>query len=159
DSRVAAGSKPCRRLMSSSDATVNCRRPMRWFSVRPGDGGRPLRFRRAEPPSIFPSTGSAGATGEIAMNPSLFVTGTDTGVGKPLIAAALLAAFARRGVKVVGMKPVASGSQTTTEGLRNEDALALIEHSNIAAPYRLVNPYCFEPAIAPHIAAAEAGVR
>ena len=57
------------------------------------------------------------------------------------------------------MKPVASGSQHTAAGLRNEDALALMLASNVAAPYDRVNPYCFEPAISPHIAADEAGVR
>lgn len=90
---------------------------------------------------------------------SIFVTGTDTGVGKTLIAQALIHAYARAGMKAAGMKPVASGAQATPEGLRNEDALALIAQANVPLPYALVNPYCFEPAIAPHIAAAEAGVR
>jgi dethiobiotin synthetase len=56
------------------------------------------------------------------------------------------------------MKPVASGSQRTPDGLRNEDALALMQASNVAAPYTRVNPYCFEPAISPHIAAEEANI-
>lgn len=56
------------------------------------------------------------------------------------------------------MKPVASGSQRTTKGLRNDDAEQLIEASNVFAPYEEVNPYAFEPAIAPHLAAKEAGV-
>lgn len=92
-------------------------------------------------------------------NPSLFVTGTDTEVGKTLVAAAVLHRLVAGGLKAVGMKPVASGCRLTEEGLRNDDALSLMEQSNVAAPYGLVNPYCFEPAIAPHIAAAEAGVR
>jgi dethiobiotin synthetase len=79
------------------------------------------------------------------------VTGTDTGVGKTLIAAALIHKLAQQGKKVVGMKPVASGGR--------DDALALMAEVNVEAPYELVNPYCFEPAIAPHIAAAQAGVR
>lgn len=89
---------------------------------------------------------------------SLFITGTDTGVGKTLVAGELIAGLVRQGKKVVGMKPVASGSRMTAEGLRNDDALNLIAHSNVSAPYSLINPYCFEPAIAPHIAAAEARV-
>ncbi len=90
---------------------------------------------------------------------SLFVTGTDTGSGKTLVTAALLAAFSRRGSRVAGMKPVASGAQATAGGLRSDDALALLEQSNVSIPYALANPYCFQPAIAPHIAAQEAGVR
>jgi dethiobiotin synthetase len=56
------------------------------------------------------------------------------------------------------MKPIASGSEHTPVGLRNADALALAAASNVAARYAAVNPYCFEPAISPHIAAVEAGI-
>ena len=87
-----------------------------------------------------------------------FITGTDTGVGKSVIATALVRGFVVQGLHVAVMKPVASGSQRTPDGLRNEDALALMAVSNVAAPYGLVNPYCFEPPISPHIAAQEAGV-
>jgi dethiobiotin synthetase len=90
---------------------------------------------------------------------SFFVTGTDTEVGKTVIATALVRGLVAQGLRVAVMKPVASGSQRTPEGLRNEDALALIQASNVAAPYARVNPYCFEPAISPHIAAEEAGIR
>jgi dethiobiotin synthetase len=86
----------------------------------------------------------------------IFITGTDTGVGKTIIAAALVRALVAQGQRVAVMKPVASGSQRTPEGLRNEDALTLMAASNVAAPYDQVNPYCFEPAISPHIAAEEA---
>jgi len=89
---------------------------------------------------------------------ALFVTGTDTGVGKTRVAAALCRAFAARGRRVAAMKPVASGCILTPEGLRNEDALALLAAMNVRAEYSTVNPYAFEPAIAPHIAALEAGV-
>jgi dethiobiotin synthetase len=89
---------------------------------------------------------------------ALFVTGTDTGVGKTRVAAALCRAFAARGRRVAAMKPVASGCSVTPEGLRNEDALALLAAMNVRADYSTVNPYAFEPAIAPHIAALEAGV-
>lgn len=88
----------------------------------------------------------------------LFVTGTDTGVGKTLVAAGLMHALRSQGLRVAGMKPVASGSAMTPEGLRNEDALTLQAAASRPWPYETVNPYTFEPAIAPHIAAAEAGV-
>jgi len=87
-----------------------------------------------------------------------FVTGTDTGVGKTLVACALLAGFAGRGMKAVGMKPVACGVEPGAGGLVNDDVERLIGASNVAAPREHVNPYCFEPPIAPHIAARQAGV-
>ena len=87
-----------------------------------------------------------------------FITGTDTEIGKTVVATALVRGLVAHGLRVAVMKPVASGSQHTPEGLRNEDALALIQASNVAAPYDCVNPYCFEPAISPHIAAEEAGI-
>ncbi len=89
----------------------------------------------------------------------LFVTGTDTGVGKTRIAAGLCLAFAASGQRVSAMKPVASGCTRTPDGLRNDDAMALLGAMNIRATYAEVNPYAFEPAIAPHIAALEAGIR
>lgn len=92
------------------------------------------------------------------MTRGIFITGTDTGVGKSLIACALIHAFKMRNLKVAGMKPVASGSVMTAKGLRNEDALALQSVMNVHAPYRIINPYCFAPAIAPHLAARDAGV-
>ena len=87
----------------------------------------------------------------------LFVTGTDTGVGKTRIAAALCVAYAARRKRVAAMKPVASGCTQTSAGLRNEDAEALLAAMTVRAAYDEVNPYAFEPAIAPHIAASEAG--
>lgn len=87
-----------------------------------------------------------------------FITGTDTGVGKTLVAAALIRRHGQRGARVVGMKPVASGCVLTPQGLRNEDALALMEHATVKVPYERVNPYAFEPPIAPHLAAAAVGV-
>ena len=86
-----------------------------------------------------------------------FVTGTDTSVGKTRVAAALCHAFANAGLKVAGMKPIASGCTAAPGGLRNDDALALIAAMNVRASYADVNPYAFEPAIAPHIAAGDCG--
>jgi dethiobiotin synthetase len=86
-----------------------------------------------------------------------FVTGTDTGVGKTCVAEALLNALARRNERAVGMKPIASGCRLTAQGLRNEDAERLARAASVAADYGDINPYAFEPAIAPHLAAAQAG--
>ena len=87
-----------------------------------------------------------------------FITGTDTGVGKTLIACAILKAYGNRGLRVIGMKPIAAGAVAEGTGLVNDDVMALKAASNVAAADDLVNPYCFAPAIAPHVAAAEAGV-
>ncbi|MBV8910873.1 MAG: dethiobiotin synthase, partial [Gammaproteobacteria bacterium] len=81
----------------------------------------------------------------------LFVTGTDTGVGKTVIACALVRGLRQCGLQVAVMKPVASGARRTPEGLRNDDALALIDAAGSSASYADVNPYCFEPAVSPHI--------
>jgi dethiobiotin synthetase len=88
-----------------------------------------------------------------------FVTGTDTGVGKTLVTLGLMRRLQDRGRRVVAMKPVASGCQHTAQGLRNADALLLQQQSSLPLEYSEVNPYAFEPAIAPHLAAAEAGYR
>lgn len=92
------------------------------------------------------------------MNRGWFVTGTDTGVGKTRAACALIAALAQAGLRVAGMKPVASGAHATAAGPRHADAETLARAANVAAAYEDVNPYCFLPAIAPHIAADAAGV-
>lgn len=91
--------------------------------------------------------------------PGVFVTGTDTGVGKSLVAAGLVALLGSRGCRAVGLKPVATGAERTVAGLRNEDALLLNAASTVPIPLALTNPYCFEPAIAPHLAAEDAGVQ
>jgi len=85
------------------------------------------------------------------MTIGFFVTGTDTGVGKTLVACALLHAFAAKGKSVVGMKPVAAGM----EGGRLADVDALIAASSVRGERQWVNPYAFTPPIAPHIAAAQ----
>ncbi|MCL4154439.1 UNVERIFIED_CONTAM: hypothetical protein GTU68_013158 [Idotea baltica] len=89
---------------------------------------------------------------------SLFVTGTDTEVGKTRISVALMALLAKSGHRIAGMKPVASGCELTSKGLRNDDALQLKRQATVPLPYDLMNPYAFEPAIAPHIAAEKIGV-
>jgi len=92
------------------------------------------------------------------VRPGFFVTGTDTGVGKTAVACLLTSGLAASGLKVAVMKPVAAGAASTPEGLRNEDALALMACSSIEARYESVNPYCLAEPIAPHIAAADAGI-
>ncbi len=89
----------------------------------------------------------------------VFVTGTDTGVGKTWVSLGLMAALQAQSWSVVGMKPVSAGCERTPEGLRNEDALLLQRQASVAQPYERVNPVALEPPVAPHIAAAEAGVR
>lgn len=90
---------------------------------------------------------------------SFFVTGTDTGVGKTLVSAALLHALAPRYPRVVGMKPVAAGT-TLMDGLQvNDDVQALRAASNCRVPPALDNPVLLPDPVSPHIAAARAGVR
>ncbi len=107
------------------------------------------------------------------MNRTWFVTGTDTAVGKTTIASALLHQFHGNGLSTLGMKPVATGCHYDDGLWINGDVEQLVRHSSLpvlrspdgfipnkdrAVPWQMVNPYAFEPAIAPHIAAAEAGV-
>lgn len=92
------------------------------------------------------------------MQHAYFIAGTDTDVGKTTVAAGLLHAAARHGWSTLGAKPVASGCAWTADGWRNADALALMAQSTLQLPYDAINPYAFEPAIAPHLAAREAGV-
>ena len=109
--------------------------------------GHPDRPREPDTTDRLPFTGHG-----------FFVTGTDTGVGKTLIACALLHGFGARGLRVIGMKPVAAGATMDHGRLVNADVTALRTASNVTAPDDLVNPYCFAPPIAPHIAAARAGI-
>ncbi len=84
-----------------------------------------------------------------------FITGTDTGVGKTLICCALLHGFAAQGKRVVGIKPVAAGC---ADGGQHEDVRQLRAAGNVLASGGQINPYCFVPAAAPHLAAQFAGV-
>ncbi len=89
---------------------------------------------------------------------TIFITGTDTGVGKTLVACALLRRLHAEGQSAAGFKPVAAGARRTPQGLRNEDAEALLAESAPGLRYEEVNPYCLEPAVAPHLAARAAGI-
>jgi dethiobiotin synthetase len=83
-----------------------------------------------------------------------FLTGTDTEVGKTFAACALLHAARARGLSTLAMKPVAAGVDAAG---RNEDVERLIAASSVKAARALVNPYCFDRPIAPHLAAADEG--
>lgn len=91
------------------------------------------------------------------MAKTFFVTGTDTDAGKTLVATALLTAANQLGKSTAAVKPVAAGCETTESGLRNDDALALQSAMSLDLPYEQINPVALEPAIAPHIAAEQAG--
>jgi dethiobiotin synthetase len=88
-----------------------------------------------------------------------FVTGTDTGVGKTLVSAALLHTLARHHARVVGMKPVAAGLVQQSGAWVAEDALALRAASTVAVPPALDNPVALPEPLSPHLAAARAGRR
>lgn len=93
------------------------------------------------------------------MSHAYFVTGTDTEIGKTTIASGLLHAARLAGLSTAAAKPVASGCERSPEGLRNSDALALLGECSVPLAYEQVNPFAFEPAIAPHLAAREQGVK
>lgn len=93
------------------------------------------------------------------MSRRFFITGTDTEIGKTTIAAGLLHAARLRGLTTAAVKPVAAGCLRTAEGLRNDDALTLQAECAPPLDYTLLNPIALEPAIAPHIAAVEAGMQ
>jgi len=93
------------------------------------------------------------------MPAAFFIAGTDTDVGKTTIACGLLHAARQAGFSTAAAKPVASGCSQTAHGLRNADALALLGECSLALDYAEVNPFAFAPAIAPHLAAREAGVQ
>lgn len=88
-----------------------------------------------------------------------FVTGTDTDVGKTCISLGLVEKLKQSGKSVGVMKPISAGCENTEAGLRNSDAVMLQEVSNVELSYETINPYAFEPPIAPHIAAREVNTR
>lgn len=82
---------------------------------------------------------------------SLFITGTDTGVGKTVIAGALAAVLRKKGIDVGVMKPVATGGW--------DDARFLIRASGVKDNLFLVNPYCLGTPVVPAVAADIEGVK
>jgi len=95
---------------------------------------------------------------EKAANRGYFITGTDTGVGKTMVAVALTRALVARGLRTAVMKPVAAGAISTPDGPRNDDALDLLGQSNVDAPYEDVNPWLLNTPASPHLAARHDGV-
>jgi dethiobiotin synthetase len=93
------------------------------------------------------------------MAKAFFITGTDTEVGKTTVAAGFLVAANRRGLSTAAIKPIASGCERTPDGLRNGDAVLLQRAMSLPLSYDEINPIALEPAIAPHLAAEQAGVR
>lgn len=89
---------------------------------------------------------------------AFFVTGTDTEVGKTRISVGLIQCLQHAGYKTAAMKPIASGCEWLDKQWKNEDALALMKQADVTLPYNIVNPYAFEPAIAPHLAAQQAKI-
>ncbi len=88
-----------------------------------------------------------------------FITGTDTEIGKTFVTCALLHAARAAGRSAVGMKPVAAGADTVNGESINDDAARLRAAGSFDPGLALLNPYCLASPIAPHIAAAEEGVR
>ena len=93
------------------------------------------------------------------MSRGFFIAGTDTNIGKTLVTAAMLHAYAGLGYRVVGMKPVAAGAELIDGIWVNEDVALLRAAGNVEAAPELLNPYLFREPIAPHIAAEHKGVR
>jgi dethiobiotin synthetase len=89
---------------------------------------------------------------------SLYITGTDTGIGKTRASATLLHALRQRGLRAMGMKPLASGCERSADGWRNDDALALQQASDPRPAYDDVNPYALPLPLAPELAARDAGI-
>lgn len=89
------------------------------------------------------------------MSAGIFISGTDTGIGKTRVSCALVRSLCADGVVAVGMKPVASGARHSASGLRNDDAEALIAASGFTGDYADINPHVFADPIAPHLAARD----
>lgn len=93
-----------------------------------------------------------------SLTPSkIFITGTDTEIGKTTLTCALLHEWAKQGILCHGLKPIASGCTTSEQGLMNEDALLIQQFSSSPLSLDMINPIRFEAAIAPHIAAQQIG--
>lgn len=86
-----------------------------------------------------------------------FVTGTDTEIGKTFVSSLLIQLLVDDGFKVSGMKPIASDAKNIDGNIQNEDAETLMQVANVTADYKVVNPYVFEQAISPHLAAEDMG--
>src|SRR5450432_2492460 len=89
--------------------------------------------------------------------PGLFITGTDTGVGKTVVAAAIANHFLRQGLRVGVCKPIATGCVHRRGGLVSEDAEFLAHHADSNMPLDVICPQRFAEGLAPAVAAERAG--
>ncbi len=87
------------------------------------------------------------------MSNGIFITGTDTGVGKTRFTVTLMEALKKQGHQVAGMKPIASGANLNDGKLMNEDAILIMLHCSETTNYEVINPVVFESPVAPYIAA------
>lgn len=90
----------------------------------------------------------------------IFITGTDTGVGKTIVSAVIIRALINKGIKVGAMKPMESGCAKSENGktLIPSDGLFLKEMSQMDEPVNIVTPLCFELPLAPMIASSLEGI-
>jgi dethiobiotin synthetase len=93
------------------------------------------------------------------MNIKIFITGTDTGIGKTYISTGVLRAFNAKGLTTLGIKPLAAGCKTKNDQLYNDDALALQKASSEKLAYNKINPIALAPPIAPNIAAKQSNYK
>ncbi|MFN7097813.1 MAG: dethiobiotin synthase [Gammaproteobacteria bacterium] len=89
----------------------------------------------------------------------LFITGTDTNIGKTYVSCGILKWLNNAGFSTIALKPLASGCQQTHAGLINEDACALQAAASIYMPLSRINPLAFEPPVAPHIPAEQHNIQ
>jgi len=87
------------------------------------------------------------------MSKGIFITGTDTGIGKTRFTLSLMEALKKHGRQVSGMKPIASGATMNRGKLINQDAELIMQHCSKPTDYKLINPAVFELPVSPHIAA------
>ena len=95
----------------------------------------------------------AGFENKVIMKENFFITGTDTDVGKTYIACQLLHAAQQRGLRTIGLKPLAAGAEKIDGEWRNDDAVLLQKSATVNLPFASINPFCLKLAAAPHLAA------
>jgi dethiobiotin synthetase len=86
------------------------------------------------------------------MSRGFFITGTDTGVGKTVIAAAVIKALHAKGIQACGMKPIETGCQSIGETLFPSDGMFLKKVARMDETINHITPYCFASPVAPSVA-------
>ncbi|GBF34754.1 dethiobiotin synthetase [Desulfocucumis palustris] len=92
------------------------------------------------------------------MGSGIFITGTDTGVGKTVITAGLMTALLKAGIDAAAFKPVQSGAKRTGKGLVSPDAAFYLRAAGVSARESDYSLYCLEQPLSPHIAAELDGI-